>query len=799
MAEIPPIAISIFVEMGQFNAGITEAKAKMESLGATAKVTEGEMKGFGASLELVSGAVKGFIALEAVRFLVESGKAAIENNKSMVEMARTMETATGANKAQVAQAEKGIKSLSEMSAVLQKDLRPSFDIFYRSTKDTTTALAMQKIALDVSASTGKDLEAVTKAMSRAYEGNTGALAKLVPSVKNAKDPIKALETSFKGAAKAAADADPYKRMQQTFDEIKESLGSALMPIFQSFAKILKDLSPIIEKVAQFISKIVSAVMPAVDAISSALLPVLDALMGILIPIIEAGLTPMTQAITKMLVPALEFISGLLNKTVVPAFQWLADLFDKVLGKAIKNIEIGFKHLGDFLAPFYNSILKPLLDGFAKFTGIDLTKLGSVGKDIKSPELDLSGAGPYTNPNAPTKADPNASRIESFKSWVKAEKVKVAEFHKAWQEKTDAANLAFTEGQKAAQKDRDDALAKLESDHATKMLSIQSDYAQKLQDIVQQSMDRLRNAFQSSTAIDVGAMFAASVSSSDLASVVSTQMKDGIQTAVSFWGSPAAGTGVEGLLKTMTDKLNAAQKLADNAGKLSGAGFSQTFIEQVVAQGGDIGNKMAEQILASTPETQKSLQDVFTKSESVSNSAMDKLSQSIYDKSGLATSGLQKLYEKTQGDLVMALADETDKFTKQQADIKAKYDDQMIALNKTLSDALDAADKALKKQLDSAEAALASKVSSMKGLIGGLSTNIGSLTVGGSKVSTAPVGTGVVFGGGSGYGVQVNNTYNLETAISTNADPQAYQAGLINQLNYGLPVGVVSGGISRLLK
>ena len=789
MAEIPPIAISIFVEMGQFNAGMTEARAKMESLGATAKVTEGEVKGLAGSFNLMHEAVKGFIALEAVKFLAESGKQAIENERSIAEMARTMQTATGANKEQVAQAEKGIKSLAEMSGVLNDRLRPSFDIFYRSTKDTTTALAMQKIALDTSASTGKDLEAVTKAMARAYEGNTGALAKLVPSVKNAKDPIKALETAFKGAAKIAADKDPYMRMQQTFDEMKESIGGALMPVFQSLAKIMKDLAPIIDKVSQFVGKVVSAVMPAVDAIGAALLPVLDALMGILIPIIEAGLGPMTQAISKLLVPALEWVSGLLNKTVVPAFQWLADLFDKVLGKAIKNIEIGFKHLGDFLAPFYNSVLKPLLDGFAKFTGIDLTKLGSVGKDIKTPELDFSGAGPFVNPNAPVKADPAASRIESFKAWVKDEKRKVTEFHKAWQDKTDAANKAFTEGQVAAQKDRDDALAKLESDHAAKMLSIQSDYAQKLQDIVQQSMDRLRNAFQSSTAIDVGAMFAASVSSSDLASVVSTQMKDGIQTAVSFWGSPAAGTGVEGLLKTMTDKLNAAQKLADNAGKLSGAGFSQTFIEQVVSQGGDIGNKMAEQILASTPETQKSLQDVFTKSETVSNTAMDKLSKSIYDKSGLATSGLQKLYEKTQGDLVMALADETEKFTKQQADIKAKYDEQMIALNQTLTDALDAADKALKKQLDSAEAALQKKVTSMKGLVAGLSTNIGSLVVGGGSTTAADKTVAAMKSTGQ---YVTNNTYNINTDIATNADPNAYQAGLINQLQYGIPVGVSLG-------
>jgi DNA-directed RNA polymerase subunit F len=101
----------------------------------------------------------------------------------------------------------------------------------------------------------------------------------------------------------------------------------------------------------------------------------------------------------------------------------------------------------------------------------------------------------------------------------------------------------------------------------------------------------------------------------------------------------------------------------NAAKLSTAGFSQTFIEQVVAAGTTTGNELASAILQSTPETQKELQSLFGSIETTANSGMDQLAQEIYNKQGLATQELKDLYAQTQTDLTTALAEQQTAFTK----------------------------------------------------------------------------------------------------------------------------------------
>jgi hypothetical protein len=107
---------------------------------------------------------------------------------------------------------------------------------FLATKDVTKANDLLAIALDVSAGTGKDLDTVAQAMAKSLAGNDTALSRLIPSVRDSKDPINDLATAFGGAAKAAADRDPYEKMQIIFGEIQEKLGTALLPILDDFAE-----------------------------------------------------------------------------------------------------------------------------------------------------------------------------------------------------------------------------------------------------------------------------------------------------------------------------------------------------------------------------------------------------------------------------------------------------------------------------------------------------------------------------------------------------------------------------------
>jgi hypothetical protein len=83
-------------------------------------------------------------------------------------------------------------------------------------------------------------------MAKSLAGSDTALVKLIPSLRGATDPMAELEKTFAGAATAAANLDPYQRMNVAFGEIQESVGIALMPVLNDFADYLVDSVPKIQ-------------------------------------------------------------------------------------------------------------------------------------------------------------------------------------------------------------------------------------------------------------------------------------------------------------------------------------------------------------------------------------------------------------------------------------------------------------------------------------------------------------------------------------------------------------------------
>ena len=162
----------------------------------------------------------GFSLAAVTRELEESAKAAVEDQKSMNLLALAMKNVTGTTDAQVKSAEKLINRMQFTSGVADDELRPAFQKLFIATKDVEESSRLLAIALDTSAATGKDLDAVSQAMAKSLAGSDTALLRLIPSLKGAKDPMAELEKTFKGAAAEAANTDPYQRMQVLFGEMQ---------------------------------------------------------------------------------------------------------------------------------------------------------------------------------------------------------------------------------------------------------------------------------------------------------------------------------------------------------------------------------------------------------------------------------------------------------------------------------------------------------------------------------------------------------------------------------------------------
>ena len=215
------------------------------------------------------------------------------------------------------------------------------------------------------------------------------------------------------------------------------------------------------------------------------------------------------------------------------------------------------------------------------------------------------------------------------------------------------------------------LAKAETDNTKKVADIYKAHSDKLKSLVEESANRLRDAFKKGTEFN---------------------------PADIFKGLVEAGTAnAEKLLEAMKNKIASSKELAKNAALLQAKGFSQTFIEQVVSAGPEIGNQLSKSILDANPETVKELQEAYKDMEATSNHGVDALAKSMSTFGNLATEELNQAYIQAQTDLKSALADQASEYLTAQTEINT-------AFNKAMTDAEATRDTAIASaQADLAEA------------------------------------------------------------------------------------------------
>lgn len=213
-------------------------------------------------------AVPAGIALAAMgAAAVVATKAAAEDAAAQEKLAGQLTRVAGANTQAVAAAEDFISALSQQVGVADDELRPALGKLATATGDVQKAQDLLKLSLDVSAQTGKPLEAVTTALGKAYGGNLGALKKLIPgfdeSIIKSKDFTKAqaeLARLTGGAAQESANtaSGQFRRLGITLSETQEAIGGALLPI-------LNALLPVLQSVATWVQNNTDVVVAAAAA------------------------------------------------------------------------------------------------------------------------------------------------------------------------------------------------------------------------------------------------------------------------------------------------------------------------------------------------------------------------------------------------------------------------------------------------------------------------------------------------------------------------------------------------------
>lgn len=208
--------------------GISSAESRFSKLGGTiGKV--GKLAAGGLAVGLGLAAVAGF----------KLAQAAAEDEKAAALMSNSLHKAAGATDKQVAATERWISRMGKSLGVADDDLRPAMSRLAVATGDVGKAQDLARIAMDVSAGTGKSLEAVTTALAKAQNGSVGGLSRLGAKTTDAagktlsfKKITEDLARVHRGSAAKAANtaAGRMSRLKLQLGEMGEAIGAKLLPV-----------------------------------------------------------------------------------------------------------------------------------------------------------------------------------------------------------------------------------------------------------------------------------------------------------------------------------------------------------------------------------------------------------------------------------------------------------------------------------------------------------------------------------------------------------------------------------------
>jgi hypothetical protein len=219
------LTIFLAADLKKFNSGMSQAQGGLKGL-------TGSLKNMLGPALIGAGAALGAFATQMA---IDGVQAAIDDEAALNKLATTLDN-LGLSHDQP-MVENFIGTLERATGVADDELRPAYDRLVRSIGDTATANDMLKLSMDISAGTGKSLQAVTEALGKAYDGNTGGLSRLGAGIDAAilktgdMDKITAaLSATFKGqaATSAATYEGQVKRLSQAADNLKEAFGKGLL-------------------------------------------------------------------------------------------------------------------------------------------------------------------------------------------------------------------------------------------------------------------------------------------------------------------------------------------------------------------------------------------------------------------------------------------------------------------------------------------------------------------------------------------------------------------------------------------
>ena len=219
MAKLPNIRIDI--------ASVFKDKGFKQATTASQKL--------GASFNVLGKQLAAAFSITAVaKFAQVSTRAFMDKQKETAQLTSALESLNQAFK--LPEVDAFLDKLEDAYKIGGEQLVPAFSQLARVTGDVEKAQSLLNLSLDVAAGTGKDVQSVTAAISRAMSGNTASLSKLnVGLDKNLlkygklDDILDILQGKFEGSAARAVNTfeGQIKTLSVAADRAQEKIGEGL--------------------------------------------------------------------------------------------------------------------------------------------------------------------------------------------------------------------------------------------------------------------------------------------------------------------------------------------------------------------------------------------------------------------------------------------------------------------------------------------------------------------------------------------------------------------------------------------
>lgn len=369
MAGNRTLKLSILADIDGLKKGLAESDKEIEGFG-------GKLEKFGKIAAAAFAAAAAAAAAYAGKLAIEGVKAAIEDEAAQKRLALALQNVTGATEAQIAAVEEQISKTALATGVADDKLRPALQRLATATGSVEQSQKLLTLALDISAATGKDVETVSNALGKAYEGNTASLARLGIGLSAAEIKTMGLEgavtqlgQTFGGAAATQANTfeGQIARLRVGFDEAKEAIGAQLLPVIQRLLDYVVNV---------LIPKFQEAKRAAIDPIVQAFRNNEDALRDLwsfiktyLVPIFETALVGAIKSVGATIAGIINIVGTVTSK--------VKDLANDVIDAVNKIIRA------------YNAI--PILPNVSTIPNIATSNTSAMTGSVPTASLPFGGA------------------------------------------------------------------------------------------------------------------------------------------------------------------------------------------------------------------------------------------------------------------------------------------------------------------------------------------------------------------------------------------------------------------------